>query len=412
MRSVFTIFIFISVVTEAEIQFNVNTYLSAQRNEISDSYINLNNQVLKLPTYELDFDFRPDLKWIYAVNKIVLRPTFEWRYSKSEINQMSQNTTKNKLQLTDAFVETNWNPLFSSTLGLQVYQWGPAEFLSPSNPLFHFNSAQRGLSYKEKGQVLIRGNISLDQENNLVFVLQPISNQESEWKYQSDFSPKVFLKYEKSWLEKNHYIGLVSGIEETNKFFLAQYFNYFLTEGFSVYADLKQTKKQTHYTPVFDGNGYNMEQVNPESDEVKTLGIFGFRYESNFDVRLEYIYNQAGYNSNHLKSAIQSASNFLTPNYTVNLQRFLRPGLELLGQHYFYSSLRILEPFDQANFTVYGRVLVSGQDSSTQLQTEVDYGFLDSWSGFVSLSHSFGSQNTELNLLNRASAFVGIKNSF
>ncbi len=401
--------------TKAAFQYGFDVIASVQNSEVAETDINPSNQVFLLPVYEAVLDLRGDLKWTFWRTKIVLRPRW-YGYAKHADNYLTKSTneeSKAKIDLTDMFIETIWNRILATTVGLQVFQWGPAEILSPSNPIFHFNARQRGLYYKEKGQVLVRANISLSKDHSLVFIYEPISNNEVEWKAESEFSSKGLLKYEKSWSGTNNYLGLIAGIEAEQNYFVGEYVNFVPYEGYAVYADLKQQQKSKNFSPVANGLAYDMQLFASDiRKEWLTLAVMGVRFESNFDFRIEYIYNETGFNKETLQKAFLAGANFFSRQYSQNLTRFLKPGLELLGKQYIYSSIRIADPFNFKDYNFYSRIIYSLQDESSQASVEMDYSFLDAWTTFASLNHSFGAINSEFAFLNNWQASAGLKYSF
>lgn len=402
---------------DAELRFSADTFLSRSDVTIEKQPLNPQNQILELPHSKTKLEIRPEVKWRSDTWQTVLRPRFTWIEQQVQKNSEALSSTKGTLDLTDAFVENNWSSKFSTTVGLQVFQWGSAEFLNASNPFSHVNAQQKNLLFKEKGRGLVRANYSLNKENSLVFAVEPISNQEPEWIAQDQFVAKGFVKYEKSWSGTFRAVGLTFGRAEKNNFFIGEYFNYELTEGFSMYADFKQQKEQVHFIPRFNGVGYDMEEADPTENPWASLGVIGLRYEGSFDLRLEYIYNSIGYDRSELKNAIASASNFLSPRYPQNASRFFKPGLELIGRQYFYSSFRVTDPAWFQNFSFYLRYLYSLQDDSSQLQIEFEKSFFDAWTLYAGQNlNSFRSQTwtdiSEFRLAQSNESFIGLKWSY
>ena len=406
------LFLFLQV-ANADLRYSFDSYLSAQKNEVINSSINPYNKVLVLPSEELNLDLRGELKWRTAKSQTLLRPRWvgQVRQSKDQLSDEVIQKEKSNFNLTDAFWEYNWNSVLTTTIGLQVFQWGPAEFLNASNPFFHFNSQQKSLFFKEKGQVLWRSNVSLNKENNIVVIFLPVSNNESEWIEEDQFQSKALIKYEKSWSGTLNSVGIIAGSEEKKNLFLGEYFNFSFYEGASLYADIKHSQKKINYEPVFNGLSYDMLYINEVSQSWTNLVVVGLRWESSFDYRIEYIYNSAGFNSTKLKNAIESASNQISLNYLQNLKRFFRPGLELLGQNYIYSSFRIADPFGSKDLNFYIRDLFSLQDQSNQLQFELDKSFLNSWTAYANQTLSYGDQDSEFRLTNAWSFLLGLKYS-
>ncbi|OFZ31401.1 MAG: hypothetical protein A2622_02105 [Bdellovibrionales bacterium RIFCSPHIGHO2_01_FULL_40_29] len=415
MLKIFGIFLFyFSARVQADVLWAGDVYAVGSNHEIADTDINPNNQVLLLPIFKSEIDFRGEVKWDFNQSKIIIRPRWLGYQSISENYATSERhvESKGKIDLTDAFVETHWTRSFSTTIGLQVYQWGPAELLSPSNPIFHFNSSQRSLFYKEKGKVLIRSNLSLNKFNSIVAFVEPISNNEPEWRAESDFTVKALIKYEKSWDDSSQYWGLVTGLQEESNYFIGEYINLIPLESVSIYLDARHSQEKNNFTPLFNGISYDMMSARTISSNWDSLLISGFRFEGRFDFRLEYIFNQAGFEQEELINAISAIQNFLSPLYASNLKRFTKPGLELLGRQYLYSSIRITEPFSISETNIYFRWIHSLQDSSSQIQSEGDYSFADSWTGLIGGSYSIGETNSEFKILNNWSLTAGLKASF
>lgn len=405
-KILFLIFINLSY---AEIKYSFDSYFYTQKNQVSDSIINPLNQVLKTPNIEYGLDLRGELKWKGRDQQVILRPRFTAFQKNMEINNQSASEAKGQADLTDAFYEQNWSPMFSTTLGLQVYQWGPAEFINASNPLYHFNSRQKSLIFKEKGRVLLRANLSTNKENSFVLMLEPISNNEAQWIAEDSFTPKIVFKYEKSWAQTANYLGVVLGTEEKSNPFFGEYFNCSITEGFSIYADVKHAQNRINFIPEFSGVNVNLVPENQLSNQWPSLGVFGLRWEDNYDVRLEYIYNGMGFTKNDLNLAIASAANMPNPNYLQNIKRFLKPGLEILGQNYLYASYRINEPFKIKEFNFYSRYIYSMQDESSQVQIEFDKAVSDSYLIFSNVSFVNGALDSEFRLVNDWQALIGFK---
>ena len=411
MYKIFFGLIFFSQFAKAEIQYSLETYFYANKYQVADSIINSQNQILKLPQEQAELDVRAELKWRKALDQIIVRPRLSATFKNIVYgaSAIQEQESKSKLDLTDAFYERYWSNNFSTTLGLQVYQWGPSEFINASNPIFHFNSKQRNLFYKEKGQVLLRFNYTFNKENSLVALVQPVSNNEPEWIAETDFNPKGLIKYEKSWSGTANLIGLVAGIEEKNNLFLGQYFNITFAESFSFYADVKESKNRINFVPNQVGGFTILDTPDVQPLDWGTLAVAGFRWEGDFDLRVEHIYNGAGFDKNELSQAILSISDNNNPAYLRSLSRFQRIGLELLGKNYTYFSYRVSEPFKFKDFNAYARYLYSGQDGSSSSQIEADLGFLDAWQVFGNFTFINGNLDTEFRLLNDWQALIGLK---
>ncbi len=408
--------IFITRVSAAvELKISGDTFLSNVATDLNQESVNPGNQTLQLPRIKNQLEFRGEVKIRETKWQTVVRPQLWTAQQTRTVNFQDEKYTKNKFDLTDAFIEYNWNSYLATTVGLQVYQWGPSEFMNASNPFFHFNSNQKNLLYKEKGKALLRANISFNKENNLVIAVEPVSNQEPEWISDDAFTTKGFIKYEKSWSGTLNSVGFSAGVAEKSNFFVGEYFNWSANDIFSVYADMKQQKDLVNFEPVQNGSSFDLAQPENYKNRWSTLGVAGIRIEQSVDLRFEYIYNGAGYNLERTNQAVAAATNFISPNYAQNVRRFFRPGLELIGQKYFYTSLRVTDPIWIQNFSFYLRWLQSLQDRTSQVQVELEKSVLDAWTFYA--GQTLGTFETrtstsEFRLVQTGEAFLGLKYSF
>lgn len=408
------ILFFLALEVSARTQFSFDAIAGLESSEVIHSDINPDNLIFKLPTEAQSLDLRAEFKWSTQRFLTVVRPRFVTLNEKIYDLGTDQSVQKNQndFNLTDAFFEIDLNTLFKATVGLQVYQWGPTEFTNASNSFFHLNPKQKSLYFKEKGKALIRLNFSPNQYNNIVLIAEPISNNESTWQEDEEFKPQAAIKYEKSWPSSFNSIGIIAGTNTEKNYFIGEYGSFYPIDNFSFYTDIKHNPENISYQPVYNGSSYDMLKLNQDQQTWTHLAVTGLRYEGAADFRIEYIYNSAGYNSTKMKQALQSASNMLSPLYILNLKRYLKPGLEILGEQYLYTSLRINDPLKIKDFNLSGRYLHSIQDSSSQLQIEFEKSFFSSLSTFVNQTLSLGERNTEFRLTNDWQIIAGIKWSY
>ena len=401
---------------DVDFRFFYEGYFYYTRLQYADSLFNLGNEVLLLPEQSGTADQRADFKLVINDGKFVFRPRVvsQIQQAKTEYTLKDEIKTEHHWNITDLFYEQQWTSQFSSTLGLQVYQWGPAEFLNVSNPFFHFNSQQKTLTYKEKGHVLARFNIDVADGHNLVFIAEPVSNNESYWYADEKFQPQAALKYEWQSAAADKYVGLVLGKPDQADFFIGEYgqiqFDSLSLSGFSLYADLKHTASQKYYEPVDRINFVEMS-LGDYKNKMSSLAVVGLRYEGDFDIRLEYIYNSLGYTLEQQELALVGIAQ-LSPYQLQNILRFQKNGLELFSQNYLYASFRKSNPFSWQDFNFYFRSLTSLTDSSGMEQIEMDKNIGD----YVGLLGSFslfrGQRDSEFRLINDWTASVGFKLMF
>ncbi len=396
----FCVFIF-TMYAHAEYSWSYDAFISGTQRSISDSTINPNN-IFNFYSAASQVDQRAEVKWTEDDTKIVFRP--RW---------ISETHQSDQIDISDLFYEQLWltgSKSLSTTLGLQSYQWGGAEALNPTNPFFHFDLNQRGTFFKEKGHVLARLDYSIGDQNNFSVVIEPISNNASFWIAEKNFTAQGILKFEKSFTGSRNLIGAVVGKSDQSQFFFGEEFTYEIVDGITTYLDTKQSYKNRNYRSVQTGLVYDMAEV--ENESLQNFLVYGLRYEGDFDVRAEYIYNQAGYTQDEYDGAVLSAANFLSPRYASNLQRYLKPGLELLRQNYLYISIRKSDPLNIKDFNIYLREMYNLDNYYGFVQIEFDKAISNNFTILGSASKFFGDIDSEFGRFSEQSLNLGLKLSF
>lgn len=390
---------------------------------ISDRQINKNsnfnpdNRVLKTPSTSLLFEWRPDFQYEFNVDhSMVIRSRhFLQGYQYDFENpKSSKSEILSESDLSDFFFSSKWNEGLQTTVGLQNYQWGPAEIFSPTNPFFHFLNDQRSFFFKEKGRVLIRFNWTLFPETarwSVVGIHEPINNQTEYWTADQNFKPKSLIKVDYQFENPANQFAALAGLGEDQKEFIGEYFTWSILEGHSLYADMKHQKGRTNYIPRTNGFGSSDLIMSSNEEKVFSTSVIGYRYEGRVDIRQEIILNESGFNSEEWKLAKNSALT-LTPQILTNSKRFAKPGLEFLTQTYSYTSLRVpdIGPRDQSSFSL--RYLSSLQHNSAVLQINIEHNLNDHTVVTAESLHHLGSQSYEFRLTDNQQTSVGFRYSF
>ncbi len=399
------------ILKDFSVQYNFENYFSLGASDLRKNDFNVGNRLTRSTKQSLDADLRGDFK--FQINKNIkakIRPRLQITNKKIELQNPGEdlNPTVSKLDITDAYVEELVTQKFSYTLGLQVYQWGPAEFSNSSNPFFHFNFSNKSFFYKEKGKALTRFNYQINDNLSTSFIAEPISNNEALWREHQDFNPQFMLKTD--WvLTSQNYVGFVLGKnEETNNYF-GEYLNFYLSESSSMYFDFRHEQGSAAYHPKKSQWGYTELTQDKDNHDFKSIGTVGLRFEaSNWDYRLEYFYNQPGYNKDEYSTALASTHQ-LSPAIINNIKRFAKPGLELYGQQYLYASVRATDFLNIKELSGYLKYIHSAQDSSAAIITDLEKNISDSWTGYIEYTQYLGDDTSELSLQQYWQAFAGAK---
>lgn len=375
-----------------------------------DSLIDPTGRRLENPTAKFQSDFRLNTKYTFQRGtRIVFRPRLLGDASQFQYSSPEETVVKasGEATLSEAYIEGDPTRRLTLAAGLQNYQWGPAEFISPTNPFYHFRRDQRGYTYREDGRLLLRANWSPTSLLSIIAIVEPGNNGKSFWTYEQKFKPKGILKIERRGKNALNYFGMDAGTLDDDVPFIGEYFNFELVPGFSVYLDARHSQGYAQYMPdISPSLLYDMVYV--KNDHTwNSLSAAGIRWEGSVDFRLEYIYNSYGLEKEDMLAAFQSAVP-THPRGDANLKRILGSGRELMGQHYGYASLRVPDFITQNN-NVALRYIHSLMDQSSMVQFAWDIAIGDAWTLFADASYSIGDNTQEFSALERASGQLGFK---
>ncbi len=413
----FLFFVIFSSTSFAESIFRFDIYGSTTNQKWnSDSPFNTDNNVLEVPTWIHTLELRPDIQIGISDNhSIVLRSrhfaqAFETSYENPD---KVKKHTEGDSDLSDLFFSSTWSAALSTTIGLQNYQWGPAEIFSPSNPFFHFNNSQRSFFYKEKGRVLARANWNPNPDKNnwsVIGIYEPIDNNTAYWVADKEFKPKSAVKVEYQFDNPANTIAVIGGQGESQRGFIGEYFAWSPVEGYSLYADMQHRSGRSNYVPEQNGFGF-YDLVNSEDDKTFTLAVLGFRWEGRVDFRQEFIFNEAGYDKDEWKQARLSATT-ISPNVLSNAKRFSFPGLEFRTRTYSYTSLRIPDLGKTRMTSVSARWLSSLEHNSSALQLNYEYNWSDNLVLSAEAVEFLGSSSGEFRVFTDRQVSLGFRWSY
>ncbi len=381
---------------------------------LNDRVVDPTNQIFELPYASVVSDFRPDGKFSFGSFDLRVQP--RWEFTEDWIGYTDgARVSKAHGYFDFSQIYLNWtaSDIFMFSFGLQNYQWGPAEMLSPSNGLIHFSTSQRSLIWVEPGHWLGRINISFGKNWSLIGIEELIDNRKPAWIAGSSFSPRGLVKFEYRTDDGTNYLGMTAGGSGDNNLqsWVGEYATYSPLESLSIYIDARQVRGSYAYYPETVGNFVQMQQSLYTSNQIYGLTETGLRYEGRVDSRIEYIQNDIGYTREDFTQAVRGASQ-LSPFLPTNLPKFLHPGLELYSQHYLYGSIRIPDLGKKKLYTVIARCLYSITDSSSTYSASIQRIWGDYVNLFLEASYLTGENNTELGFINEAELMAGMRLSF
>lgn len=358
--------------------------------------------------HTLSNDLRLESKIQYKGWQAVLRPR---AIADSQLDdELSNSRSGLRAFFNEAFLARTVNDEMDLSAGRLNYQWGPAELVSWSNSLFHFNYDYRSFFYIEKGKYLVKGSYTPSKNVSFV-VLAEVLNEHMKTDYEDsllaqEYKRKALLKSEIVFEKASDYAGLTLATGEVKSKHLGLYGAYGLTEAISFYTDSRLSFANSYYELLQIGPYQSWKLVNDDYDKVKPLASVGIRYESSYDLRFEYIYNSLGLNNQQMQKALGSL-NYANPYALANLLILNKSGRELLGRQYFYTSLRLPDLGQNENMTLFLRHFLSLQDYSFTVQLNLERSLTDSLVGYIETDSAFGNKMSELKFLNQFTGRIG-----
>lgn len=332
---------------------------------------------------------------------IVFRPSIESKNETYSLFPLEDRKSVSKVdgRLNELYYQEESSSELIWALGLQNYQWGPAEFLSPSNPLFHFSHEAQEPMYQARGHTLLRLNYSPSGSWSLVSLFEVAPNEEKEFIYKAPFEPKGLLKGEFRFSNPTDYAGLTIGKEQKGDLFIGEYANVTFDEVFSVYFDLKQTQVSHRYYPHIDYGQIPRMNLHDYHDSVYMLSLIGIRWEEeDFDFRWEEVSNELGF-SNADMEMVAASMLMDGPFIEDNQKSFLYSGRELPSKGYSYFSLRLPNLISWLDSSVTLRGIQSHRDNSGQGTLHWEGTAGDHWTFFLNAKVAYGKKGSEMRTL-------------
>ncbi|HET8540207.1 MAG TPA: hypothetical protein VFL83_10085 [Anaeromyxobacter sp.] len=377
-----------------------------------DTRVNPDNAVLRLPQAAGSTELRPDLR-LEAGRDLrgYVRPRLLLQVQKPRVAGAWQPETS------DASVE--WTELYASwqadervavAYGLQNFQWGPADLVSPSNRIFHVTGFFRDPLYVVRGRHLARVNLSAGRAWSAVLLAEVGSNGERPFVAGEPFEPKAQAKLEWSDPGGRGYAAVTAGAGRDSRGFFGGYASVGIGDALSVYADSVTQLGSRGWYPIDDGAGGARFEHALAGAGLRTLALGGVRYtfEGGTDLRLEYLFDEAGWTPAQLGLAERAAAAppGLPPDPAA-VEAWLDPGFEVVGRQHAYASLTVPDLPPRKRTAVALRWLQALEDGSAAAFATASYDAADAVVLFASATATWGGDHGALSRLARASALAG-----
>jgi hypothetical protein len=389
-------------------RLNVQWISAARGVAPAETAVNPGNRVLRLPQLLLQSELRPNLRVeLGPRSQVIVRPRVRATWQAAAATGVPRVTEHDTgADWTELFA--TWSPTDALGLayGLQNFQWGPAELVSPSNRIFHEVGLFRDPLYYVRGKHLARVNLSAGRRWSLVTIAELGATGESPFAARTPFRRAAQSKLEFTNGSGSGYVGATAGARDGTPPWFGEYGSLALTEGWSVYFDASHTRGSRAWYPAQDGSGPRFLQLDAASTRLRTFALAGLRYtfERGIDARFEYVHQDGGYSRRQIgmaAAALGAASNPL------DAEPYFTPGLEFLGRRLALVSWRFPDLRPGRRAETQARYLRSLTDDSGVVFVTGSLNAGDRLVLFASGAATHGTQAAEFSRLVRASLAGG-----
>jgi len=368
---------------------------------------NPENRTLRLPLLAIENELRPSLRFDYSAFQLMVRPSFALSVLSARVSRQMQDPQIDvRAQLTELYAVWKAADFLSLAYGLQNYQWGPSETLSPSNSIFHLPYTRNILTLI-RGRHLARVNISPSRSWSIVVLLEPTDNGEPAFTYGAAFDPKALVKIEYTRPSGDTYVGVTAAKGEHSRAWVGEYGVFSVNDAFSIYADARHTRGSDALYPTGAASpGKAFAATEASSGKVSTIATLGARYQfkDGEDLRLEYLHNDPGYDRQQMATSARTVAASTDP---AAVGAYASPGLDLPGRRYLTASVRFpkLGPRERVSLDV--TYLQSLTDGTGALFVNSEWIHSDSLVFFMSAAAIPGQSDGDLTRLGRGYWIVG-----
>jgi len=365
-----------SISTQADdwnFDYRINTQLFVSDQDLEDkSLINAGNP-LKIPERLYELDLRPDFSLSNDQFLLSIKPRAEITRTKTE--QAAGNTKTSRD--TDTFlqkwlVRAKLNDELFVSYGRENLQWGPAMFLSASNPFFSVNG--RNVPQREVGGM---DYARLVWVANDAWTSSLIVNTDDGRQAITDSSTSYAIKLD--YIGQDHYFSIIPSYREGKNT-----------------ADDVAALGFFGLSNVSDALLVYLEGSLAEHDNSQGLAGISYTFTGGSNLVFEYYHQEDGCKRDLIHTCLAPDA------IPANLER-----TRLLRENYLF--LQGAKDWDQRRTTLVTRLAYNLDDDSTSLILYLNRAIGDYWNTFAIATVTGGDKNTEFGSLIKSSLVAGIE---
>lgn len=310
-----------------ENSWTTNLWFKASATELQKNALSSDQMMSATPKQSSGLLLQENFRTQKAAMQWVFRPSVEVKQDTYSLYplQGTKKRSKADARINELFVQKDLNSQWIAALGMQNYQWGPAEFMSPSNPIFHLALDSQDATYQARGHTMLRLNYSPDGDWSFVSLFEFAKNEEKDFISGQGFTPKGLIKAEFRLPTPTDYIGISLGNEQMHDPFFGEYANFTFDETFSVYFDIKHTSVSRRFYPLVEYGQTPRMNLFSYQGSFYMLSVLGLRIElDDVDMRFEAISNELGFSETEFEQVGTSlVPSPVNTNAELNQERFI-----------------------------------------------------------------------------------------
>ncbi|MDY7036602.1 MAG: hypothetical protein SV375_10645, partial [Thermodesulfobacteriota bacterium] len=261
----------------------------------ADSTLNPDNDFLKIPRHQFNFELRPDLSLELRRLKLVVKPRLTIEHQRWEDgHREGDHDTDDDWYINEWLISLRlFDGLFAS-YGRENLQWGPSYLISPSNPFFRDNGKSN-----PKREIPGMDFARLVWVSNNSFSASFIANtHEGRQEFLADFEPTYALKIDHT--NDRKYASVVASYREEDRARLGAYAGWTVSSALMIYGEASVSQGTDGLYPVKDPGtpfGISMRPLKDDENSPEGIVLLGgsYTFEIGPTLTAEYIFNSAGY---------------------------------------------------------------------------------------------------------------------
>jgi hypothetical protein len=317
---------------------------ATQQNVAEESLLNPQNQLAPLPTSQFDLQLRPDLRLDFRLLRIKAKPRLHLNRSWPEGVGEGDSEGTREAFFNEWLVQFGYQETFFGSYGREVLLWGPAMFLSPSNPFFFDNG--RSNPYRELGGTDFLQLAYIPGSRWSLFYIRNTERGRGEER-RVDFKPIDAVKVD--FTQEASAFSVIASKRRGDRLRLGGYGQVTASDALLFYGEtvLGLGGEGLYPRRVSNPVGWEMRPEKTDSDKIFHTTLIGgaYTFEAGPTLTLEYVHNREGYDDREAQahhalgrevSPVFLAGTPASPLAASVLSRAIDPNLRLLRRNYLF----------------------------------------------------------------------------